>query len=450
MKRTFISNDWDNQIGRSTKKNREDGVLTSCNIPLLYSIAKRNCQQNVLETLLLSSLSSNVSSFAATSNQPLKIRTQFLTNHDLSIVDSGKIQSKADCSQPLNRRGIQGKSIVTSSGHQMPHHLISNGLSSEMLHLPSATSFTGMCQGIDDSSQNNDRLHREVLTVNDYQVQQQRQQETLASFNSSRAIITNNLGGAPMLQPNFPQVLNFGDLGIAWKPQTMVQQCATNTTVSSNALQMNSLLYLSQHGHVVPNQRDIFSRNMQFHFNDSTIERALASIPRSLPVLLAQPEEDRYKISDHQYLLRQQIEIFEASEEDITTHIRGRNKPITFGQVGIRCKHCSHVHVSQRQKGSTYFPFNKLGIYQAAQNMSTTHIQCGLCKYMPETIKQQFVDLMSNRQRNTTSSNNNGAGRIHWAKTATLLGVIDTDNGMRFIRTVHLHQQGMIRNHQTH
>jgi hypothetical protein len=152
-------------------------------------------------------------------------------------------------------------------------------------------------------------------------------------------------------------------------------------------------------------------------------------IPMSLPICLAR-SVDEYKLSDHQTLLRQQIEAFQATEDDVMTHTRGRNKPIHVGQVGIRCRYCAHKPVSRRQKGATYFPSNKLGIYQAAQNMSTAHIQCGLCTEMPEAIKMKFIEIMSDKKPNCS----NGAGRPYWAQSATQLGLVDTEEGIHFIR----------------
>jgi hypothetical protein len=198
---------------------------------------------------------------------------------------------------------------------------------------------------------------------------------------------------------------------------------------------------LSNHHH---NMMDLFSTYQPI---TGSLSSSLSSIPLSLPVLIVRPFEDRFKLSDQQFLLRQQIEVFEAGHDDVTTHTRGRNKPISYGQVGIRCKHCAHVPVSKRQKGSTYFPSNILGIYQAAQNMCATHIQCGICEYMPQSIKQQFEQLMSHRSSTANgetegigirySKNNHtttGSGRPYWAKGAQQLGLIDTEfDGIRFI-----------------
>ena len=162
---------------------------------------------------------------------------------------------------------------------------------------------------------------------------------------------------------------------------------------------------------------------------DSSIfaNRRPDGVPMDLPTPLALPEDGK-KLSHHQVFLRYQIEAFRASEEDISTHTRGRNKPVTLGQIGIRCRHCAHIPVGKRQKGSTYFPATVNGLYQASQNMSTTHMQCGLCSEMPLAIKQEFARLIS------TKVASSGAGRPYWARAAQKLGLYDTEeNGIRFI-----------------
>jgi hypothetical protein len=183
-----------------------------------------------------------------------------------------------------------------------------------------------------------------------------------------------------------------------------------------NALETDTAMMLSNSMNYGPPMTNKMTSSMTF--------------PLSLPVCLARPV-DAHKLSDHQFFLRQQIEVFQASPEDVSTHIRGRNKPIGLGQVGIRCRHCAHLPIYKRQKGSTYFPANKLGVYQAAQNMCTSHIQCGLCSEMPESIKSEFVRLLVEKGQNCHT----GAGRPYWAKSATNLGLVDTeDMGIRFFR----------------
>lgn len=86
--------------------------------------------------------------------------------------------------------------------------------------------------------------------------------------------------------------------------------------------------------------------------------------------------------------------------------------------------------MATRQKGGVYFPATLLGLYQAAQNMSATHMQCGLCNDMPYAIKNMFAVLMS------TKSSSSGTGRHYWAQMAKKIGLIDTDEGIRFGKEV--------------
>jgi hypothetical protein len=149
-------------------------------------------------------------------------------------------------------------------------------------------------------------------------------------------------------------------------------------------------------------------------------------VPHCLPFIVALPDDPR-KLSSLQVLLRQQIEFFSASEDDVLTHARGRNKPITLKQVGIRCKHCANFTLTRRKKGSVYFPFSLLGIYQAAQNMASTHFIKDNCNENLSEIKLMILQRMG---RKSTV----GSGKEFWAGAACSQGLLDTDLGIRFIR----------------
>jgi hypothetical protein len=153
------------------------------------------------------------------------------------------------------------------------------------------------------------------------------------------------------------------------------------------------------------------------------------AILMDLPVIFAQ-STDTLVLTGHQALLRQQIELFRATQGDLLSPARGRNKRIEVGQVGIRCRHCAHVLAARRTKGSVYFPATLLGLYQAAQNMSSNHIQCGLCPEMPQSLKDKFTELFP------TKVQSSGVGRAYWAESAKKLGMIDTDQGIRFVRDI--------------
>jgi hypothetical protein len=165
---------------------------------------------------------------------------------------------------------------------------------------------------------------------------------------------------------------------------------------------------------------------------DSTSVRD--EIPLCVPVLLSRPA-DIYRLSARQVWLRQQIQIFGATEPDISTHIRGRNKSVRLGQVGLQCRHCAHRPIVQRPKGSTYFPSSVHGIYQASQNMMGMHFSLATCPDLPVSVQEQRAQLWpvsdggGNGSRNVPTS---GAGRLYWAETAMELGLVDTDMGIYF------------------
>ena len=134
--------------------------------------------------------------------------------------------------------------------------------------------------------------------------------------------------------------------------------------------------------------------------------------------------DDKYTISKFQCFLRQQIEFFAATPEDVNTHSRGRNKKVEVGQVGIRCVHCSKQSVKERSKGTAYFPSTLEGIYQAAQNMNKYHFYSG-CPTISETCKSQFNDTLSSRSCG-------GGGKAYWSMSAEQKGLIETVAGLRF------------------
>ena len=141
------------------------------------------------------------------------------------------------------------------------------------------------------------------------------------------------------------------------------------------------------------------------------------------PILYLPSDDDI--LSDQQVLLRQQIELFAAGNEDVHTVTPGRRKEIVRGQVGIRCKYCSHVPIHRRTKGAVYYPAKLKGIYQAAQNMAASHF-CEACENIDPFLK---AELRTYQQGKSTSGH---GGKQYWADSAKVLGVIETEEGLRF------------------
>lgn len=129
-------------------------------------------------------------------------------------------------------------------------------------------------------------------------------------------------------------------------------------------------------------------------------------------------------LSPYQCLIRKNVELFEATECDVTSRVKGRNKPIVLGQVGVRCVHCRHLPPSDRDKGNMYFPSSLVGIYQASQILSQQHLM-GSCQYVSPELREEFVRL---RQEKTLAT----AGKEYWAMTAQVLGVFEDQFGLRY------------------
>jgi hypothetical protein len=168
------------------------------------------------------------------------------------------------------------------------------------------------------------------------------------------------------------------------------------------------------------------SSRSQSSRNHGINDRSQMTIHRFDAGVILFQSDDHGKLNDHQIFLRQQIEYFRATQEDIMSHTRGKNKPIVLHQVGVRCRHCNHIPVGRRQKGSTYFPSNLMGIYQAAQNLSVEHLQSGICTETPADIKKQFLSFAS------TKPAASGAGKKYWAEAGSMLGLVDTEDGILF------------------
>ena len=141
-------------------------------------------------------------------------------------------------------------------------------------------------------------------------------------------------------------------------------------------------------------------------------------------LLLYMPSDDDL-LSDHQILVRKQIEFFAAQSDDVNVVMPGRRKEIFLGQVGIRCRHCVGVSVHQRTRGSVYYPAKLKGLYQAAQNMAASHL-CVSCENIDPYLKAEL------RAYQTAKSSSGHGGKQYWADTAGVLGVIQTEEGLRF------------------
>lgn len=134
---------------------------------------------------------------------------------------------------------------------------------------------------------------------------------------------------------------------------------------------------------------------------------------------------DGESLSEYQCLLRNQIELFEATEHDILSSTKGRNKPIFPGQVGVRCVHCRDIKPKYRPRGATYYPATLGAMYQSGQTMAIRHMRHH-CKRIPYHVRDRLVMLKDEKS-------SAGGGKKYWSDAASVMGVYKCDGGgLRF------------------
>jgi hypothetical protein len=145
------------------------------------------------------------------------------------------------------------------------------------------------------------------------------------------------------------------------------------------------------------------------------------------PMPLAMPSDKDWLTPLHCFVRRHCVEVFTASEYDVATPSKGKRKPITVGQVGIRCPHCHSndpdAHAKARERGSVYFPTTIASIYNATMNLLQRHLHS--CTSVPEHIMRRYETLKADDARSGTS-------KKYWIQSAHSLGLVDTPMGIRY------------------
>jgi hypothetical protein len=141
-------------------------------------------------------------------------------------------------------------------------------------------------------------------------------------------------------------------------------------------------------------------------------------------ILLAM-STDTDSLSDRQcYVRSEMVEIFSASDKEVSArHSKGAQK-LVMGQVGIRCVFCSHLRSRDRAERAVCYPSSISRIYQTVADMQRFHFE--QCREIPDQIHQVYKKLKTTRPRGV------GSPQTYWVDSAKALGLIDTENGIRF------------------
>lgn len=139
-----------------------------------------------------------------------------------------------------------------------------------------------------------------------------------------------------------------------------------------------------------------------------------------------QCDSDPQQLSKYQVLIRRQLEYFVSREDDVAYSVQGRKKQIVIGQVGIRCRHCSYLPHRLRGRGAGYYPAKLSGVYQAAQNMATNHLNQH-CNVIPAAIREELCSLRGGRHESSA-----GGGKQYWTNKCSEIGLMEYNDGVYF------------------
>jgi hypothetical protein len=114
-----------------------------------------------------------------------------------------------------------------------------------------------------------------------------------------------------------------------------------------------------------------------------------ALLPRSI-ALLSQPS-DAIVLSPLHALIRKQIEVFSATQTDMSQPSPGRKVAIKLHQVGLRCIHCRDLPLRFRVKRAVCYPTSVGRVYHSVSDMKFDHFS--VCKGLPLELRHVLEQL---------------------------------------------------------
>mmetsp|Transcript_3852 Transcript_3852/g.8196 ORF Transcript_3852/g.8196 Transcript_3852/m.8196 type:complete len:611 (-) Transcript_3852:141-1973(-) len=147
---------------------------------------------------------------------------------------------------------------------------------------------------------------------------------------------------------------------------------------------------------------------------------------------LAMPEDDDWLTPLHCFVRRYCVEVFVATPDDVAAPCMGKRNPVSVSQVGIRCPFCSpervgtnETDIARARENGVVYPSLISRIYNATINLLQRHLRT--CAFVPPEILARYEELKSSNARS-------GASKKYWAESALRLGLVDTPDGIRFVK----------------
>eukprot|EP00980_Cylindrotheca_fusiformis_P004767 scaffold1019_cov123-Cylindrotheca_fusiformis.AAC.7 len=158
----------------------------------------------------------------------------------------------------------------------------------------------------------------------------------------------------------------------------------------------------------------------------NSIESRNHNAEKTGPIRMLALPDDRISLSETLCLVRENIEVFTATKEDVEAPAPGRKQAIVVGQVGLRCIHCRHTtRSSERVKRAICYPSSIKRIYRSVIDMKLDHFLH--CKFVPANLKDTLVALKANNTRST------GTTMQYFIRAAKSLGMVDAEPGVRLV-----------------
>jgi hypothetical protein len=139
----------------------------------------------------------------------------------------------------------------------------------------------------------------------------------------------------------------------------------------------------------------------------------------SKTVLLAIPEDKDWLSDDHCFV-RNNIEVFVATQYDCKQATDERKYPIKLGWVGFRCLHCAKTPRGARD-GAVFYPYSVSGIFESVREFQRLHFE--KCTNLPPDVVEAF------RSVNKASTTLSSVLRRYYVQSARALGLIDFPDG---------------------
>jgi hypothetical protein len=177
----------------------------------------------------------------------------------------------------------------------------------------------------------------------------------------------------------------------------------------------------SEHEKTCPMNQDVLSIQSQLHYTQNFDQ---IDSRKSQTMVLTMPR-DKDSLSDRQCYVRSHfVELFAATEVDVASrHSKGAQK-LHIGQIGIRCKHCTHIRSKDRAERAMCYPSSISRIYQTVADMQRFHFAA--CTAIPPEMKSLYKTLKTTRPRGV------GSPQAYWISSAEELGLVDSDRGIRY------------------